>query len=71
MALSSIFTSLGGKLIMTTTTYHIIHNDQSIDQDVSIEALFLRLQALAEANPNNRYSIAIEGPGNPVPPENT
>jgi hypothetical protein len=52
-----------------TTTYHIVHNDQLIDQDVSIEALFLRLQALAEANPNNHYSIVISGPGNPVPPE--
>lgn len=61
---------VGGGLIMTTT-YHIILNDQSIDQDTSMGALLVRLKALAEANPNNHYSIAIEGPGNPVPPETT
>lgn len=49
-----------------TTTYHIVHNNEHIDQDVSIEALFLRLKILAEANPNNRYNITIEGLGNPV-----
>jgi hypothetical protein len=50
-----------------TTTYHIVHNNEHIDQDVSIEALFLRLKILAEANPTNRYNITIEGPGNPAP----
>jgi hypothetical protein len=54
-----------------TTTYHIVHNGDFIDQDTSMDALLVRLQALAEANPTNRYNIAIEGPGNPVPPENT
>ena len=61
-----IFKILGIKIIMTTT-YHIVHNDQFIDQDTSMDALLERLRALAEANPNNRYNIAIEGPGNPVP----
>jgi hypothetical protein len=67
-----IFKILGIKIIMTTTTYHIVHNDQFIDQDTSMDALLVRLRALAEANPNNRYNIAIEGVGNPVPqPTNT
>ena len=71
MAILSIFKILGSKIIMTTT-YHIVHNDQSIDQDTSMDALLVRLQALAKANPNNRYNIAIEGPGNPVSqPTNT
>ena len=67
MAILSIFKILGSKIIMTTTTYHIVHNDQLIDQDTSMDALLVRLRALAEANPTNRYNIAIEGPGNPVP----
>ena len=51
-----------------TTTYYIQHNGQSIDQDSSMDALYPRLQALAEANPNNHYSIMIDGPGNPLTP---
>ena len=70
MAFFPIFKNLGSRLIMTTT-YHIVHNGDFIDQDTSMDALLVRLQALAEANPTNRYNIAIEGPGNPVPPENT
>ena len=53
----------------TTTTYHLVHNDQFIDQDTNRDALLVRLQALTKANPNNRYSIAVEVPDNPVPPE--
>jgi len=69
MAVLFVFKNLGSRLIMTTTTYHLVHNGQSIDQDTSIDALLVRLQALAKANPGNHYSIAIEGPGNPVPSE--
>lgn len=64
-----VFKNLGSRLIMTTTTYHLVHNDQFIDQDTNRDALLVRLQALIEANPNNRYSIAVEVPDNPVPPE--
>jgi hypothetical protein len=51
-----------------TTIYYIQHNDQYIDQDSSMDALYPRLQALAEANPNNHYSIIIDGPGKPLTP---
>jgi hypothetical protein len=54
---------------MTTTTYHLVHNGQFIDQDTNRDALQLRVQALTKANPGNRYSIAVEVPDTPVPPE--
>jgi hypothetical protein len=54
---------------MTTTTYHLVHNGQFIDQDTNRDALQVRLRALIEANPNNRYSIAVEVLGTPVPPD--
>jgi hypothetical protein len=33
-----------------------------------MDALHPRLQALAEANPDNHYSIVIDGPGKPLIP---
>ena len=52
-----------------STTYYIEHNGNHIDQDTSIDALYTRLQVLAEANPDKLYRIAIDGPGNPLPQE--
>ena len=51
-----------------TTIYYIQHKDQYVDQDSSMDALHPRLQALAEANPDNHYSIIIDGPGKSLIP---
>jgi hypothetical protein len=51
---------------MTTTYYNIEHNGNFVDQYTNMDLLLLRLEALAQANPNNRYNVVIEGPGNPV-----
>jgi len=52
-----------------TTTYYIVNNNEQVDQDSNMEALYARLLVLAEANPDKDYGILIDGPGNPAPQE--